>query len=178
MVGHLEFVSIMLSNKEQYTPTGTILIIIIVGWLLGSNTRWLLVPISIALLWWLFTNDLGNTTICTDFAGKRFHSLSGHMAQLVARFPCKEEVIGSIPVASIYFFFVSRSILCCQEQYHEFFYYQQNRFSYHMMYLVWVFSSVCYNTLRQSIFSFCPENISTFLAIFSAPSKKIIKWML
>ena len=25
---------------------------------------------------------------------------SGHMAQLVARFPCKEEVIGSIPVAS------------------------------------------------------------------------------
>ena len=26
------------------------------------------------------------------------------MAQLVARFPCKEEVIGSIPVASIFFF--------------------------------------------------------------------------
>ena len=29
--------------------------------------------------------------------------LHGHMAQLVARFPCKEEVIGSTPVASTFF---------------------------------------------------------------------------
>lgn len=36
---------------------------------------------------------------------KLYREIHGQMAQLVARIPCKDEVIGSTPVLSITFFF-------------------------------------------------------------------------